>query len=98
MMAARQRLLAARAEIVDEFLRVFGRQTLVPAVVDHHERRAIARAEALHFHQRERPDGSVPLGSVPRASISSSVTRSAPRSAHGSVRHTCTTYLPTGRV
>ena len=48
-----ERLFAARAQIVDQLLRVLRLEALVPAVVDHHERRAIARAEAFDFHQRE---------------------------------------------
>ena len=97
-MAPCERLFAARAKIVDKTFRIFGREALVPAVVDHHQRCPVARAQAFNFHQREQTVSVVPPGSMPSASINSSVTRSAPRSAQGSVRHTCTTYFPTGRV
>ena len=67
-------------------------------VVHHHDRRAIAGAETLELQQRERADGIGLARLDPSCSQSASVTRSAPFSAHDSVRHTCSTYLPTGRV
>ena len=99
MMAARQRVFAARAQIVHELLRVFGLQALVPAVVHHHERRAIARAEALDFHQREhaRRIGAVRFGAdAPPSALRSPVRRRAARTAACGTpaRRTC----PTGRV
>ena len=42
------------------------------------------------------PLASVSPGLIPSFAHSSSVTRSAPFSAHDSVRQTCSTYLPTG--
>ena len=76
------------------------RRPLVPVlVVHHHHRRAVAGAEALELEQREhaRRVGLADLDA--RASrCSASVTRSAPASAHDSVRHTCSTYLPTGAL
>ena len=69
----------------------------MPRVVDHHDRRAIAGAEAFDFEQRERAaSASVSPGLIPSFADSSSVTRSAPFSAHDSVRQTCSTNLPTG--
>ena len=44
------------------------------------------------------PLASVSPGLMPSFSDSPSVTRSAPFSAHESVRHTCSTNFPTGRV
>ncbi len=44
------------------------------------------------------PVGSVSPGLIPSFALNSSVTRSAPSSAHDSVRHTLSTYFPTGRV
>ena len=44
------------------------------------------------------PEASVPPGATCRWRQSASVTRSAPFSAHESVRHTCSTYFPTGFV
>ncbi len=41
------------------------------------------------------PVGSVSPTLIPSVRESCSVTRSAPLSAHDSVRHTCTTYFPT---
>jgi len=51
----REGALPPRADVVDELRALLGREALVPVVVDHHDRRAIARAEALDLHQRERP-------------------------------------------
>ena len=44
------------------------------------------------------PDGVGLADLEPSFSLSDSVTRSAPASAHDSVRHTCSTYLPTGAL
>ena len=52
-MAARQRVFAARAQIIHQLLCVLGLQALVPAVVHHHERRPIAGAETFDLHQRK---------------------------------------------
>jgi hypothetical protein len=54
MMAAGERGFAASAKVVGQRSCLLRRQALVPAVVHHHQRRAIARAQALHFHQRKR--------------------------------------------
>src|SRR5882762_768214 len=51
----REGALPPRADVVDELRALLGREALVPVVVDHHDRRAIACAEALDLHQRERP-------------------------------------------
>ena len=42
------------------------------------------------------PEASVSPTLIPSFSDSASVTRSAPLRAHDSVRHTCSTNLPTG--
>ena len=98
VMAAAQRCFAMRAEIVDELRRVLRLQALVPGVVHHDDRRAIARAEAFDLEQRERP-ARVGLArpDAERLQISS-VTRSAPFSAHDSVRQTSARSVPTGFV
>jgi hypothetical protein len=44
------------------------------------------------------PVGSVSPGAMPSAALNASVTRSAPSSAHESVRQTFSTYVPTGFV
>src|SRR5262245_3887031 len=54
-MTSGHRGLTPCAQIVDKLRRVLGPQALVPRIVDHHHRRAIARAQALHLDQREHP-------------------------------------------
>ena len=99
VMAPAQRGFAARAQIVEQRRHVLRPQPLVPRVVDHHDRRSIACAEAFDFEQRERAARDRSRRARSRASRTiSSVTRSAPFSAHDSVRHTCSTNLPTGLV
>ena len=53
-MTPRERGPAARADVVHELPHLPGREPLVPVVVDHHHRRAIARAEAFDLDERER--------------------------------------------
>ena len=45
------------AHVLDERAHLFGRQAFVPVVIHHHDRRAVAGAEAFHFEQRERAAG-----------------------------------------
>ena len=57
-MAATERLQAVRLHPVDQPGRLVGLQALVPVVVaHHHHRRLVARAEALHRHDREQARG-----------------------------------------
>ena len=95
--AARPRRAARRSS--SSCRHVLGLQALVPRVVDHHHRRAIAGAEAFDLDQRERAAriGLARLDARARSQIAS-VTRSAPFSAHDSVRQTLSTNLPTGFV
>src|SRR5690349_12597918 len=53
-MAAGERRLAARAQIVQQPADALGRLAFLPRIVDHDHRRAIARAEAFDFEERER--------------------------------------------
>ena len=84
-----------RARMSSTSCRVLRLLALVPGVVDHHHRRAVAGAEALDLDQRERAAG-VGLARLDAESSphSSSVTRSAPFSAQDSVRQTCSDELP----
>src|SRR5262245_56044445 len=54
-MTSGYRGLTACAQAVDKLRRVLGPLALVPRIVDHHHRRAIARAKALDLDQREHP-------------------------------------------
>src|SRR5262245_58272881 len=56
-MASAKHCPSPRTNIVDKLPALLGRQPLMPVVVDHDDRRAVAGAEALHFHQREHPVG-----------------------------------------
>src|SRR5882762_3631304 len=109
----REGALPPRADVVDELRALLGREALVPVVVDHHDRRAIACAEALDLHQRERPRrvGLAGLDSQLRAQLLGDALgaqqRARQRAAHvehvlpdrpREVRHTLSTYFPTGRV
>jgi hypothetical protein len=87
---------ALTAEIVNEFLGVLRLQALVPVIVDQDDRRPVARAKALDLEQRERAAWIGLAGPDSSLRDSTSVTRSAPFKAHDSVRHTCSTYFPTG--
>ncbi len=92
-MAPRQCRLAARSHVVEELTASPGDTHSCQSVVHHQHGRAVARAETLDLDDRERADGSVPPSGISSASVISSVTRSAPLSAHDSVRQTCTTYV-----
>ncbi len=98
-MASGQRGGAPRAQALDEHAHVLGPLALVPVVVDADDRRAIARAEAFDLEQRElaRRRRSRPAGCRARPTVPRSPARRR-CSAHDSVRHTCRTYLPVGRV
>src|SRR5216117_2585425 len=55
MQTPRQRGHAAGAQVVDQARRLLRFLALVPRVVDHDHRRAVAGAKALHFEEREGP-------------------------------------------
>ena len=53
MVASGKGLLTAGLEVARQLSGAFGLQAFVPAIVHHHQRRPIARAQTFHFNQGE---------------------------------------------
>ena len=83
---------------IDERAVCPGLQLFVPVfVVDHDDRRTVARAKALHRLNREHAGWIGLAGLDPELLLRAPRSRARhPASAHDSVVHTCNTYLPTG--